>query len=216
TSALAATDIDCHVTTLTGITPMQYIEIEPYGEKRFVRYEEGVLKDFEFNRQQRDIIAASALMVAPVYLQIVDLYNNLLSIETDGTVAIDFADFLHHPNFALLEKHIDTIDIGFFGLTNEDTVSIEHIASLAAKYDKLFIVTLGADGSCAFHGAKRFQCAAVPVEKVVDTTGAGDAFAAAFLSRYCYGAGIQASLQRGAELAASVITKLGSHSEQTL
>ena len=45
-SALADTDIHCHISTLTGATPTQYIELEANGEKDFVRYDEGVLKDF--------------------------------------------------------------------------------------------------------------------------------------------------------------------------
>jgi len=212
-ASLATTDIDCHVTTLGGATPIQYIELEEDGEKNFVRYDAGVLNDFIFSEQQQAIIAASTLLVAPVYLQIVDLYDKLLSIETSGTVAIDFADFLQHPNFALLESQIEKIDIGFFGLAVEDSATIKHIASLAAHHDKLFVVTLGVNGSCAFHGTERYVCAAVPVAKVVDTTGAGDAFAAGFLSRYCHGASVETSMQRGAEVAATVVTTLGSHAE---
>lgn len=214
--SLAATDIDSHVEALSGTTPRQYIELEPDGERKFVRYDEGVLRDFVFSSQQREIIATSSLMVAPVYLQIVDLYDYLLTIETSGRVAIDFADFLQHPDFSLLENHVDTIDIGFFGLTSEDTETIEHIAALAEQHQKLFVVTLGANGSCAFHGTNRYECAAVPVENVVDTTGAGDAFAAAFLSRYCHGENIQSSLQRGADLAASVVARIGSHEQEPL
>jgi len=208
-SALADTDIHCHISSLTGATPTQYIELEANGEKVFVRYDEGVLKDFEFTRQQRETIAASSLMVAPVYLQIVDLYDELLSIETNGTIAVDFADFLQHPNFTLLEDHIDSVDIAFFGLSVDESAAVDRIASLAAEYDKLYVVTLGAAGSIAFQGTDRTRCGAVAVEKVVDTTGAGDAFAAGFLSRYCHGVSVKASMQHGAQLAATVVASLG-------
>jgi fructoselysine 6-kinase len=147
--------------------------------------------------------------VAPVYLQIVDLFHELLSIETSGLTAIDFADFQQHPDFALLDDNIDKVDIGFFGLSVDDDAAVERIASLAARHDKLFVTTLGANGSRAFHGARQVQCDAVPVGKAVDTTGAGDAFAAGFLSRYCHGAEVDTSMQHGAELAATVIARLG-------
>lgn len=208
-SSLIDTGIDCHIFTIPGITPTQYIEIKADGEKNFVRYDAGVLNEFDFSQEQRDIIAGSDLLVAPVFLQIVDLFSELLSVETNGLTAIDFADFLQHPDFDLLEDSIDKIDIGFFGLSVEDAAAIERIASLADRHDKLFVVTLGAHGSRAFHGPQQFQCNAVPVEEVVDTTGAGDAFAAGFLSRYCHGAGVEASMQHGAQLAATVIAKLG-------
>ncbi len=209
-SSLAATNIECHLSTIPGTTPTQYIEIEPDGEKNFVRYEAGVLSDFVLSQEQRDIIAMSDLLVAPVYLQIVDLFSELLSIETRGLTAIDFADFLEHPNFALLEDNIDKVDIGFFGLSVDDAALIERISSLAAEHDKLFVITLGANGSRAFHGADVFRCDALPVSDVVDTTGAGDAFAAGFLSRYCHGTDVDASMRQGAELAATVIARLGS------
>ena len=208
-SSLAATDIECHLSAIPGTTPTQYIEIEPDGEKNFVRYDAGVLNDFVFSQEQREIIAGSDLLVAPVYLQIVDLFSELLSIETRGLTAIDFADFLEHPNFALLEDNIDKVDVGFFGLSVDDAALIERIASMAAEHDKLFVITLGADGSRAFHGAEEYRCKAVPVSEVVDTTGAGDAYAAGFLSRYCHGADVETSMRRGAELAATVVAKIG-------
>jgi len=211
-SSLAATNIDCHVERLPGATPVQFIEIEESGEKNFVRYDEGVLKDFSFGATARKVIETSDLMIAPVYLQIVDLFDDLMNIETVGLTAIDFADFLQHPDFDLLERHLDRIDIGFFGLSVNDASAIQRIGELAAEHDKLFIVTLGPDGSRAFKGNERSNCPAVPLENIIDTTGAGDAFAAAFLSRYCHGDDIIDSMHHGAALAADVVGKLGSWS----
>ena len=211
-SSLADSNIDCHIEQLPGTTPVQYVEVEDNGEKNFVRYDEGVLRDFSFGSTARKMIAASDLLIAPVYLQIVDLFDDLMSIGTAGLTAIDFADFLQHPEFELLERHLGNIDIGFFGLAVTDTSAIQRIGKLAVEHDKLFIVTLGPDGSRAFRGSERFDCPAVPLQHIVDTTGAGDAFAAAFLSRYCHGEDIVGSMQHGAALAAEVVGKLGSWS----
>ena len=208
-SSLANSGIDCHISRLSGATPIQYIEVQPDGERKFVRYEEGVLRDLRFGEAEQQIIAHSDLLVAPVYLQIVGLFDELMSIPTRGQTAIDFADFLAHPDFDLLERHIEHIDVGFFGLSNDDHTTISHIESLAREHSKLFVVTLGAAGSRAYHGDARIDCAAVPVAEVVDTTGAGDAFAAGFLSRYCHNQGIQESLAAGAELASLVIQRQG-------
>jgi len=208
-SALANSGIDWYISRLPGATPVQYIEIQPDGERKFVRYAEGVLRDFHFGDAQREIIAHSDLLVAPVYLQIVDLFDELMSIPTEGQTAIDFADFLAHADFDLLERHIEHIDIGFFGLSSDDSATIAHIENLAREHNKMFVVTLGAAGSCAYHGDVRVHCAAVPVAEVVDTTGAGDAFAAGFLSRYCHGQNVRHSLAAGAKLASLVIQRQG-------
>jgi len=208
-SSLANAGIDCHISRLSGATPIQYIEIQPDGERSFVRYEEGVLGDFRFDETQQQIISQSDLLVAPVYLQIVGLFADLMSIHTAGCTAIDFADFLQHPNFDLLERYMEQIDIGFFGLSSADGATIAHIGELAREHNKLFVVTLGAAGSRAYLGGTRIDCAATPVNDVIDTTGAGDAFAAGFLSRYCHGQRVQDSLAAGAARAAHAIQQLG-------
>jgi fructoselysine 6-kinase len=208
-ASLEDSGIDCHITQRHGTTPVQYIEIQADGERRFVRYEEGVLHNFRLSADDRTLIGRSDLLVAPVYLQIAGLFDDLMSISTQGLTSIDFADFLQHPEFALLERYLKQIDIGFFGLSRHDADLISAIRKLAATAEKLFVVTLGADGSIAFDGSERFDCAAVNVANVVDTTGAGDAFAAAFLGRYCDGLAIPEALHAGAKLAASVIRVRG-------
>jgi fructoselysine 6-kinase len=210
-ASLEGTGIEYHIARLTGATPVQYIEIEADGERHFVRYDEGVLEDFSFGADEQKLVAGSDLLVAPVYLQIVDLFDDLMHVETTGRTAIDFADFLQYPDFNLLKRHLDNIDIGFFGLSVDDESTIGRIAELAGKHGKVFVVTLGADGSLAFHQGERFECAAVPVEKVVDTTGAGDAFAAGFLSAYCHGSDVGCALRRGAAIASKVVGHCGSY-----
>lgn len=208
---LRGTGIGCCISNLEGPTPVQSIEIEGDGERRFTRYEAGVLADFRFSDEQTALIAQADLVVAPVYLQIAGLFETLMSIPFSGCVAIDFADFLEHPDFGLMHRYIEGIDIGIFGLTTDDSRAINEIGRLAARHDKLFVVTLGAAGSLAFSGSDRFECAAVSVPGVVDTTGAGDAYAAAFLADYCHGQDIPTAMQRGAALAAKVISRIGSH-----
>ena len=208
-SSLRDSGIECRISRLVGATPVQFIEIKPDGEKNFVRYEEGVLRNFRFGDIDKKLIAGCDLLVAPVYLQIVGLFDELMAVSTTGITAIDFADFVQHPDFDLLERHIDSIDVGFFGLSVNDTGTIERVADMARQHRKLFVVTLGADGSRAYSGEGRVDCAAVAVDCVVDTTGAGDAYAAAFLGRYCHGSGIKDAMIAGAELAADVIQRPG-------
>ena len=208
---LESSGIECHISRLDGATPVQYIAVEGNGERNFVRYDEGVLSDLVFSGKQRELISGSDLLVAPVYLQIVGLFDELIAVKTSGLVSVDFADFLQHPDFRLLEAQIDRIDIGFFGLTIENRSAIDRIRDLAALHGKLFVVTLGEHGSRAFFRDEQFDCPAADVTEVVDTTGAGDAYAAAFLSGYIHGAGVRDSMHRGAALAAKVIGFVGSH-----
>jgi sugar/nucleoside kinase (ribokinase family) len=76
-------------------------------------------------------------------------------------------------------------------------------ARLAALYP-LVAVKRGAEGCEAAAGAKRWRAAAPPVE-AIDTTGAGDAFVAAFLAARLAGADIEPALERAAGALASTI-----------
>lgn len=201
--------IRCHIAELRGETPVQYIGIEPSGEKSFLRYDEGVLAVYRIDEDAAKIVRTADLLVTPVFRQIHELFHSVMSVSVAGKVAVDFADFSQHPDFSHLESYLDGIDVAFFGLSASDHKLISALSTLADRSHKLFVVTLGAGGSMAIVGNERFEQAAIPVARIVDTTGAGDAFAAAFLANFMHGADVPSCLRRGAELAARVIQQMG-------
>jgi sugar/nucleoside kinase (ribokinase family) len=62
----------------------------------------------------------------------------------------------------------------------------------------------------------RAEVPAAPVRKVVDTTGAGDLFAAGFVVARCRGRELKACLQAGSLAAAEIISHLGARPEADL
>jgi sugar/nucleoside kinase (ribokinase family) len=78
---------------------------------------------------------------------------------------------------------------------------------LAAHYP-LVVVKRGAAGSEAAEGTRRWRVAAPQVE-AIDTTGAGDAFVAAFLAARLEGAEVRAALQRAVAAGASASSSVG-------
>jgi sugar/nucleoside kinase (ribokinase family) len=88
--------------------------------------------------------------------------------------------------------------------------------SVLAKAGVVAIVTLGAEGAMAItpHGEVRVQ--ADPVERVEDTTGAGDLFAAGCMFGLTHGYDVQASLRLAAFAAGEVISHLGARPEVSL
>jgi sugar/nucleoside kinase (ribokinase family) len=89
------------------------------------------------------------------------------------------------------------------------------IAALSGKVSTL-VITRGADGSLAVSGDKRADAFAAPVERVIDTTGAGDLFAAGFLAAHCRRRELKACLEAGALAAAEVISHFGARPEADL
>lgn len=82
------------------------------------------------------------------------------------------------------------------------------IAAVAPKVETL-VVTLSEQGALAIRGGERTVVPAEPVAKVVDTTGAGDSFAAGFLHGQAQGRSIEESLRMGAICAAEIISHYG-------
>lgn len=78
-----------------------------------------------------------------------------------------------------------------------------------AQTCRVAVVKVGADGALAKSGADEVAVPAVPVSKVVDTTAAGDYFAAGFLYAHAAGRSLSECLAAGAKLAAEVIKVVG-------
>ena len=89
------------------------------------------------------------------------------------------------------------------------------VSAVAGKVPVL-VATRSAKGAIAVADGKRAQVAAEPIEKVVDTTGAGDLFAAGFLTGHARGESLERCLTMGAVCAAEVISHYGARPEADL
>lgn len=206
---VAGSGLECHFRVLAGRTPVQHIGIDEAGERHFTRYEAGVLADWRAGNLERCLVADADLRVLPAFDQNRAAFESLLALPTAGRTAVDFADFAAHPDLGFVRRHGAAIDVAFFGLDADRQDLVDALEALAASLGLLVVVTLGAAGSLAFEGERRHSAAAVPVDRIVDTTGAGDAFAAAFLGRYCRDADVDAALGAGARLAAKAVAAFG-------
>ncbi len=116
------------------------------------------------------------------------------------------ADFLDTRDFAHLEKHIGRIDVAVLSGLHED---VERARTLSVGRETLILITLGAEGCAAlWHGETYFQ-PALPVAKVVDTTGCGDALQGAFIVSWFQDHDIGKALRAGAEAAVHTLTHFG-------
>ena len=91
-------------------------------------------------------------------------------------------------------------------------------AGIAALQDQvpLLVVTRGEAGAVAASGGQLFEVPAEPVARVVDTTGAGDLFAAGFLHGHVSGRSMTDCLTMGAVCAAEIISHYGARPEADL
>jgi sugar/nucleoside kinase (ribokinase family) len=78
------------------------------------------------------------------------------------------------------------------------------------------VITRGAKGATAIRGGEAADVPAAPVARVVDTTGAGDLFAAGFLAGWLRERPLKLCLEAGALAAAEVISHFGARPEADL
>ena len=147
-----------------------------------------------------------------------------IKVARDAGVKIAFAtcaDFCVHMHGADFRALINDglIDILF---VNEEEAGILEGSDPDTAFESLandvpvVVMTRGADGAIAARGSERAKVSPEPVAQVKDLTGAGDLFAAGFLSGYCRDASLEECLVRGAVTAGEVISHWGARPEADL
>jgi sugar/nucleoside kinase (ribokinase family) len=124
----------------------------------------------------------------------------------------------HRDTF--LELITDQVDILF---ANEaeitslfETDDFEEAARRVPAFVSVAALTRGGAGSVVIAGGDRVQVPAEVVGKIVDTTGAGDLYAAGFLYGYTKGKDWAACARLGGICAAEVISHMGARPEESL
>lgn len=102
----------------------------------------------------------------------------------------------------------DSEALKLFGSDN-----LEDAVQAASELGNLFAITRSADGSVIVRGSERIDQKADPVEKVIDTTGAGDAYAAGFLHAYANDKPLRSCARLGSWCGAQAVQQMGARFE---
>jgi sugar/nucleoside kinase (ribokinase family) len=89
-----------------------------------------------------------------------------------------------------------------------DAKDVQTAEKNLTAYTPLVVIKLGSRGAMAVHGDIVAKVSAVTTN-VVDTTGAGDSFAAGFIPKWLETNDLQASLSAGTALAAKCVATVG-------
>jgi ribokinase len=133
------------------------------------------------------------------------------------TVSID-ATWDDRFTLSTVEKYLRKCDIFFCNNLESSLItnaaSIEGIVDILKDVSDFFVLKLGAEGSVLY---KSGMCLAVPaphIERVYDTTGAGDAFVAGFLYGYLNGRPFEECLKFGSASGTLTTTFYGGSDEK--
>lgn len=89
------------------------------------------------------------------------------------------------------------------------TDDLEYVKNECMKKNKIFAITLGSKGALIIKQNEIFKIDPEIIDNLVDTTGAGDLFAAGFLSEYIKSQQIDSCGKFGVKLASQIIQRFG-------
>ncbi len=205
-----------------------YVLVTPDGERTMNTFL-GAAQDLHPNDIDAEAIAASAIVYLEGYLwdpkNAKDAFIKAAKIahEAERTVALTLSDafcvdrwraeFLH----LMRSRTVDLIFANESELHSLYETSDFDTAVNALRADvATAVVTRSEKGCLVVSRAGTEAVPAFPVDKVVDTTGAGDLFAAGFLSGLARGADDRTCGRLGALAAAEIIQHLGARPEASL
>jgi adenosine kinase len=90
-----------------------------------------------------------------------------------------------------------------------ETSDINIAIKKCQETSKIFAVTLGEKGAKIVHKDETVNIKAEKIDKLVDTTGAGDLFAAGFLTEYIRTQNLESSGKLGVKMASIIIQQFG-------
>jgi sugar/nucleoside kinase (ribokinase family) len=205
-----------------------YVLVTPDGERTMNTYL-GAAQDLHPADIDADLVAASAVLYLEGYLwdpkNAKDAFVKAAKIahEAERTVALSLSDAFcvdrWRAEFLQLMRS-RTVDLIFANETElrslYQTADFDTALS-ALRADVSAAVVTRSEKGCVVVGPGGTETVpAFPIERVVDTTGAGDLFAAGFLSGLARGADDRACGRLGALAAAEVIQHLGARPEASL
>ena len=175
------------------------------GDRVFGNFSEGVCDQIRLIQEDLQFISTFDLVHTSVYSFITPYLDQLRSVSK--MLSFDFssewdwdslAETLPFVNIALISNPVMNID------ENKELINFAYSFG-----PDIVLVTSGEQGALLFDGSQYFHQKIHSVREIVDTLGAGDAFAAGFMVNYLGGCSIQEALQKAAISAAETCMYYG-------
>jgi len=206
-NTLKKTNIEIsHLKIVKGETAHTDVEIRN-AERIIIKEKFGVLGSYQLDEEDVKFISK----------------HNLVHITLNGNGEIKkYIDFLKKQGLIIsidystgndvnfIKETLEFADIVFLSKSEKKSVDIEKLGEkIVKKGPRIAVITMGEKGSIAFTHEEMIYQPAIPVDNLVDTLGAGDAFISAFLSSLLKKVPIKKALEEGAFYASKICQHVG-------
>lgn len=206
-----------------GYSKISTILLSPSGERTIIHYEtphEHIIKSVS---DLKKLDGAKAVYLSNLWRVPLEERKQILAHATEQKILtvmnLGIADcrrpveqittLLHHANILILNTH------EFAEMVKKDIKDIDFKSDvtnlLPILKNKIVAITDGAAGSYAYVDGGILHEQAVKVAKIADTTGAGDAFSAGFISGFLEQSNVQHALHLGNKHGARVVQRIGAN-----
>ncbi len=208
-------------------TSRSLVLVTPDGERTMNTFL-GISTDLDDGEVDPDLINGSGIVYLEGYLfdqhEAKDAFRQALSLakKANRQVALSLSDGFcvdrHRTEFLeLIKSGVDIVFANEAEITSlYETNSFEDAANRIAADAKFAAITHGAKGSVLISKDERHEIPAFPVKEVVDTTGAGDLYAAGVLYGLAANLNLETAGRLGSLAAAEVISHIGARPEVSL
>lgn len=175
------------------------------GDRVFGKFSQGVRDQITLDTEDLAFIAKHDLTHTSIYSYTEKYLEPLRTVSK--TISFDFSQ---EWDRAYLQDVLPWVNIAF--LSNPGVAPSENKELMlwaAAQGPQIIILTMGEMGALMFDGHQFHHQAIIPTENLVDTLGAGDAFAARFLVDHLSGLPLAQSLQNAAMSASETCQYFG-------
>jgi len=175
------------------------------GDRVFGEFSAGVCDQLIINKNDLAFISTFDLAYTSVY-SFMDPYLGLLQSNT-RFLSYDYSNEWDRDS---LEETLPWVDFALISNPIEDFHNNNDLLKwAAAQGPRLVMATSGEQGAAVFDGKRMYFQPIMPAGEIVDTLGAGDAFAACFLTGYLEGEPIPKALESAARYAAETCSHHG-------
>lgn len=175
------------------------------GERIFGNYSEGVRRLIQLSDKDLTFISTHDLTHTSIYSFIEPFLEKL----SKASQKLSF-DFSQDWDDDYLQKILPHVDIAILSSKTKRLDSNKDLMEWASSIGpEIVIMTAGEAGALVYNQQTFFKQAIIEVDNVVDTLGAGDAFAAQFMVDYLSGISISEALINAANFSAKTCTHFG-------